>query len=1302
MDTGATGHFFKVSNDLENVTATTSNNRIHVSLPDGTIIKSTHTGNLRIPGLPLSALQAHVFPHLAANSLLSIAQLCAHGCQAIFTDTAVTITLQDIVVLTGARSTATGGLWTLTPSPIPSRLHPRTPPITGSVNAMFHTTLAHDTIANRIAFYHASCYSPSLSTWCSAIDAGHFTTWPGLTSAAVKKYPPQSMAMHQGHLDQARMNTRTTQARSPAIPIDISESTSAAPADADIAPPEPPSIRTRHIYTDCHATTGMIYTDPTGRFLTPSVSGNQYMLVVYEYDGNYIHSEPMIDRTGPSIIAAYKKAVKLFESRGFKPLLQRLDNEASSALQNVMDDCGITFQLAPPHCHRRNAAERAIRTFKNHFIAGLCSTNRDFPLNLWDKLLPQCLITLNLLRRSRINPQLSAQAHMHGAFDFNRTPLAPPGTKVLIHEKPDIRGTWAPHAIEGWYLGPATRHYRCYRVWAWSTNAERIADTLAWFPTTTIMPRHSSTDIAIAAAHDLTHALLHPAPASPLSPLTDSQHHTLLTLSDIFKQHTQRPDQVPTAPHTPSPPPPTMVAPTPPSDLTPPPLPRVAPASTFTTTPKPTASPPPRVVAPFPTRWGRTRKRDAAIPRVAPTTYPSVLRISARSTKHSTVPTPHNITWDPSVSGGIAPIATYQSATINPGIRRRRASKAQKLATDRAAFLSASITVHPGITATTWTKRRSASHRSRRRKRGQRLPTKTAAKLHSAHTVIDATTGQTYEHAQLIRGDDKDDWLHSTANEFGRLTKGIMPHMPSGSDTMRYIPHDTLPAGRKATYARFVATERPHKAETKRVRLTVGGNLIHYPDKVSTPTADLSTVKMLLNSVISTPGARFATFDLKDFYLGTPMARKEYMRIPISSIPRSIIHQYHLLDLIHNGSVLVEISRGMYGLPQAGILAYNQLVSHLKTHGYAPCTHTPGLWTHTTRDITFCLVVDDFGIKYTKRCDADHLLSALKELYIVTTDWTGSLYLAMTMAWDYTHHTVDISMPGYVAKALDRFQHHAIGNPQHSPHAWQKPQYGTQPQLTPAHDDSAILPKPELTRIQEIVGTLLFYGRAIDSTMLVALGTIASKQTRGTKSTAQAVTQLLNYAAAHPDATIRYHASDMCLHIHSDASYLSEANARSRAGGTFFLSSKPTNTTNTPNPAAPYNGAIHTISAIMANVMASATEAEFGALFHNARDAVPLRTALIEMGHPQPATPIQTDNACAAGLSNETVKQRRSKAIDMRFYWIRDRIKQGQFLVYWAPGTDNLADYFTKHHSPAHHKLMRSRYLLEIHKPVPA
>jgi hypothetical protein len=160
--------------------------------------------------------------------------------------------------------------------------------------------------------------------------------------------------------------------------------------------------------------------------------------------------------------------------------------------------------------HRANAAERAIRTFKNHFIAGLCSTDKLFPLNLWDQLLPQAEITLNLLRTSRINPKLSAYTQISGAFDYNATPLAPPGTKIVIHEKPSVRGSWAPHGLDGWYIGPALEHYQCYRVHVNNTNAERIGDTVEFFPQHVQMPKLSSADAAMQAASDLIYALEHP------------------------------------------------------------------------------------------------------------------------------------------------------------------------------------------------------------------------------------------------------------------------------------------------------------------------------------------------------------------------------------------------------------------------------------------------------------------------------------------------------------------------------------------------------------------------------------------------------------------------------------------------------------------------------------------------------------------------------------------------------------------------------------------------------------------------
>jgi hypothetical protein len=210
--------------------------------------------------------------------------------------------------------------------------------------------------------------------------------------------------------------------------------------------------------------------------------------------------------------------------------------------------------------------------------------------------------------------------------------------------------------------------------------------------------------------------------------------------------------------------------------------------------------------------------------------------------------------------------------------------------------------------------------------------------------------------------------------------------------------------------------------------------------------------------------------------------------------------------------------------------------------------------------------------------------------------------------------------------------------------------------------------------------------------MLPALGSLAAAQSKATKATAKACIKLLNYAATHPDAAIRYTKSGMILRIHSDASYLSETEARSRAGGFFYLGQR-TDESLPDAPPSKLNGAIHINSSIMNNVMASATEAEVGALFHNAQDGCTFRQCLEFLGHPQPATPIQTDNACAEGIINDTVKQKRSKAIDMRFYWVRDRVRQGQFQIYWKPGKDNKGDYFTKHHPPSHHCEMRPVYL---------
>jgi hypothetical protein len=557
-------------------------------------------------------------------------------------------------------------------------------------------------------------------------------------------------------------------------------------------------------------------------------------------------------------------------------------------------------------------------------------------------------------------------------------------------------------------------------------------------------------------------------------------------------------------------------------------------------------------------------------------------------------------------------------------------------------------------------------------------------------------TGQLADYLELSRCSEGSLWIDSCKDEFGRLCRGHGNDMKSGTETMFFIPVTAIPKGRKATYLRIVAAFRPEKTNPRRVRFTVGGDRVDYTGDVSTKTADLPTVKCLLNSVISTPAVRFMTGDLKDFYLNTPMERYEYMRIPVSVIPASIFAEYNLSPLVHRDHVYVEIRKGMYGLPQAGRIANDRLTAFLAPHGYAPVPITPGLWKHDSRDVFFTLVVDDFGVKYTKLTDAQHLMSTLKQLYSVSEDWDGARYCGLTLDWDYANRTVDISIPGYIERALMRFEHPPPTRPQHSPHAWTKPTYGAAIQYAPIHDNSAALDAKDTKRVQEVLGTLLFYARAVDSTMLTAIGTLASQQAHGTAATLQALTHLLNYCATHPDARVRFTASDMVLHVESDASYLTAAKARSRAAGYLYLSSQPDDPSKPPTPDSPPpppNGAVEVFCQILREVVSSAAEAELAALFHNGKAACPLRLCLEELGHPQPPTPVVTDNSTAAGIANDTVKQKRSKAIDMRFYWIRDRVRQGQFHVYWKRGILNRADYFTKHHPASHHQQIRSSYL---------
>jgi hypothetical protein len=156
-------------------------------------------------------------------------------------------------------------------------------------------------------------------------------------------------------------------------------------------------------------------------------------------------------------------------------------------------------------------------------------------MHLWDIILPQAVITLNMLRTSRINPKLSAATHIFGQYDYNIAPMAPPGTRIISHETPGRRETWAPHGQDGWYIGPGLEHYRCYTVYITKTRSSRIVETVEFFPHKLELPFPSSSELATQAAADLTHALLNPQPAGPFCQVGNDQAIALRRLAAIFE-----------------------------------------------------------------------------------------------------------------------------------------------------------------------------------------------------------------------------------------------------------------------------------------------------------------------------------------------------------------------------------------------------------------------------------------------------------------------------------------------------------------------------------------------------------------------------------------------------------------------------------------------------------------------------------------------------------------------------------------------------------------------------------------------
>ena len=187
-----------------------------------------------------------------------------------------------------------------------------------------------------------------------------------------------------------------------------------------------------------------------------------------------------------------------------------LKNSTTAQTKNEMD-----IQLVEAHNHRFNADEQAIATFKDHFIAGLGTIDKNCPIQLWDEFIEQAQDTLNMLHTSQHDNSLSAYDDLEGPFDFNKTPIAPLGTKALIYDNPKVRNTFAPHGTDVFYVGPAKLHYRNMRFFDPLTRGFHTSGSVKLYPTHCKVPTLSEDDRTLLTAHDLLRTLrLAPPPTA--------------------------------------------------------------------------------------------------------------------------------------------------------------------------------------------------------------------------------------------------------------------------------------------------------------------------------------------------------------------------------------------------------------------------------------------------------------------------------------------------------------------------------------------------------------------------------------------------------------------------------------------------------------------------------------------------------------------------------------------------------------------------------------------------------------------
>jgi hypothetical protein len=340
-------------------------------------------------------------------------------------------------------------------------------------------TYSIKTHANKVKFAHQAICNPKISSLLKAVQLGFLKGCPNMSKKLILKYLNASPATAKGHMKRPRHGIQST---TPKRKDSLDDQTPNIVPELLIPAllPMQPVVHDHNMpnligdednsktiaiffcfgtFADKHS--GVVYNNLTAAFPFMSLDECMSFFVLYHYKLNAILVTSISGMDDVSIFDTYKKQFDVLTTKSLKPKIIIMDNEVTKHIKNFLTEHKCQMQLVKPHNHQMKVAKRAIQTYKDRFIAALATTDKDFPIQLWDKLAPQVQDTLNLLRALIINPAISAYKILNGLYDWNRYPLALLGCKAVVYNNGDSRGSWASQGVNGWYLGPSHDHYRC-------------------------------------------------------------------------------------------------------------------------------------------------------------------------------------------------------------------------------------------------------------------------------------------------------------------------------------------------------------------------------------------------------------------------------------------------------------------------------------------------------------------------------------------------------------------------------------------------------------------------------------------------------------------------------------------------------------------------------------------------------------------------------------------------------------------------------------------------------------------------